>query len=686
MKNLLNGFSFYHKQLILVIGINVVSLAFISIFLYNNIIADYRDNLVNSMKSKATIIASTGKSALLFDDDASAESILNSLSESTTMNYAQIYRIDKTLFAEYKKNSHSVSAHYPQVSPGAHFNSNAVTVLYPIVSDGENIGYIVMSASLEGLREQNQRYARIILAVFICSAFFAYILNWRLQGKLMAPINRIIDVVSAVAKERTYHRRVDSNRSDELGILCDGINSMLDTIQKHESLQQENTEKLEGLVALRTEQLFQRANYDALTQLPNRHLLTDRLNHAIDHAERVNEMMALIFLDLDRFKVINDSLGHGVGDQLLIEISKRLSTFVRKADSVCRWGGDEFVILLEHVNDIEAIREKAEKIVGHFNRPIDIQGHQLHVTASMGVACFPADGRDSQTLLMHADISMYKAKEAGKGTYRFYQREMAAGTVHRIAKENQIRSAVNEGQFYLTFQPKVLASSGKLCGAEALIRWKHEGRVVSPADFLPIVEELGLMNQLTVWVINEVCRQNKLWQNEGLDIVPISVNVPGSYILLPNATEQILTALNSQGLDPKYMEVEITEDSFVSSTRRIIQNLKSLKSLGVAISIDDFGTGYSCMSYLRDLPVSIIKIDGSFVQSIGKSEANDGIVKSIITLGKSLGLNLVGEAAESENQVAVLRELGCDIIQGYYYSKPLDAHAMRDYLLSMRQP
>ncbi len=680
MTHYFKGFSFFQKQLLLSISINIFSLAVVSGFLYTKVINEYRQNLVDLMKSKVTIISSTTASSLLFDDEQAASTILSSLSESPITRYVQIYRLDMTLFAQYKREDKIAIYAFNQVNVGESFVDNNIYVRSPIMSYGEHIGHIVISADTKILQVQKKQYAKIVFIIFCCSSFLAYILTWRLQRKLMLPIRRAVKLVSFVAQGRQYDRRITVESSDELGILCNGINIMLDTIEAHENQQLKNTEKLENLVDLRTEQLFQRANYDALTQLPNRHLLADRLMHAIDHADRVGECMALMFLDLDRFKVINDSLGHSVGDQLLVKVAEILRDLVRKEDSVCRWGGDEFVILLEHIHTTDGIKNKAKKIIEKISNPIEIQGHQLHISTSIGIARYPQDGKDAVSLLKNADISMYRAKDTGQGVFCFYQSEMLDGTAHRIAMENEVRKAVKEELFHLVYQPQVVAVSGKLCGIEALIRWKKGNHVIPPCDFLPIVEVIGLMNQLTSWVVREACRQNKAWQREGLDIVPIAVNIPVSFILLPQSAEEIYQTLDLADLDPRYFEIEITEDSFVSSANKTIQTLKSLKEMGVRISIDDFGTGYSCMSYLRDLPISTIKIDGSFVQALGESEANDGIVKAIIMLGKSLGLHLVGEAAETEYQVNMLNKLGCDIIQGYYFSKPLDAALMREYL------
>lgn len=671
--------TYFRKQLLVVIGINFLSLAVVSTVLYTNFVSDHRDNLINAMTSKVSMLSVSGASALMFGDNYAAKEILASLSESSNTRFAQLFDANKESFAVYIRPGASIDIRSDALVLGEQFLNDTLYIYQRVEMDGELLGYILLSADTSELKSQQARYTRIVLIIFAFSLLFAYGLNWRLQSVMFAPINKLADLVSHVARKRQYHRRLELHQDDEIGSLVKGVNSMLDTIETHEKQLQDNSDRLESLVELRTEQLFQRANYDALTQLPNRHLLIDRLNHAIDNAEHEHSQMALMFLDLDRFKVINDSLGHSIGDQLLTQIAKKLHDLVNKTDSVCRWGGDEFVVLIEHLQNKESIQALAEKIIVGVSEPVDVSGHALHISPSIGIARFPLDGHDSMTLLKHADISMYRAKDQGRGTFCFFDSTMLDDSVQRLSMESQIRKAFENDEFKLVYQPQICLESNEICGNEALIRWKHNDKIVPPNEFLPVVDEIGLMNQLSEIVLRQSCEQNAIWQRLGYAPPPIAVNLPASFIIQPTCVQIIRDVLAASKLPAELLEIEITENTFVASTDKTIQTLKELKGMGIGIAIDDFGTGYSCMSYLRDLPVSKLKIDGSFIQQIGENETNDGIVTAIVTLGKSLKLRIVGECIETQTQNTLLKEMGCDVGQGYLHSRPLSAEKMAQY-------
>lgn len=672
--------SFFRKQLYVVIAVNFLSLAVAGGLLYTSFLDDYQDNLHDTMSSKLSMLSASSASSLLFDDSRSANNILASLSESPDTRFALIVDANARPFAQYRRGSLQIDIDVATLQPGHYYLQGNFYLYQPIELDGELLGYILLSADTAGLERQKHRYTRIIIVVFALSLLLAYTLNSRLQKRMIRPVNRLIELVDWVAKNRKYHRRMEHQQQDEIGRLMTGVNSMLDTIETHEKQLQDNSERLESLVALRTEQLFQRANYDALTQLPNRHLLIDRLNHGIDNADREKSSLALMFLDLDRFKVINDSLGHSVGDLLLVEVAKNLSKLVDKADSICRWGGDEFVVLVEHQHGRSGVELLAQQVLNQFIDPVNIAGHQLHVSTSIGIAMYPDDGADSMTLLKHADISMYQAKDKGPGQYCFFDNSMLNESVQRLSMESRVRHAIENQHFHLVYQPQICLSSNTLCGMEALIRWQDGDAFTPPNEFLPVVEEIGQMNALSDWVMREACRQAAQWQEDGCPSVPVAVNLTAGYFVQPNCVEKIEALLEEFGLPPKVLEIEITENTFVASTDSVFQTLQDIKELGVGIAIDDFGTGYSCMSYLRDLPVSKLKIDGTFVRQLGDNAVNDGIIEAIITLGRSLGMTLVAECIETEQHMQALRRLRCDMAQGYLFSKPLNPNAARAFM------
>lgn len=673
--------SFFKKQLLVATLVTSITLSLASLMLYGKFYTDYKAGLMSGLSAKEALVSETSRSALLFGDEEAAQSILNSLRAFPATRYAALLDNAFTPVAQFSRTDVRLDIDYQTLPAGNHFLERELYVFNPVMMDGEQIGHLIISADTSALSEQRNQYIWILLVVFILSLVVSFFLHWRLQYFLAAPMNKLVELVGYVARNRRYNKRLGNTGSDELGTLVTGVNSMLDTIEEHEKQLHAHSERLESLVALRTEQLFNRANYDALTQLPNRHLLVDRLNHGIDNAVRENSQMALMFLDLDRFKVINDTLGHTVGDELLVQVAQKLSSVVRKADSVCRWGGDEFVILLEHLHSKDDIVPLAEQILFSLSEPIEISGNQLHVSTSIGIARFPDDGKDSAALLKHADISMYRAKEQGPSQYCFFEANMLDGSVQRLSLEHKLRLALENKSFHLVYQPQVCADTGRVCGIEALIRWQDdELGLLNPVQFLPVAEDVGLMHSLSLWVLEEACTQNAHWQAQGGQKARVAVNLPASFIMHPNAVNQITDILDKTGLAPKYLEIEITENTFISNTDHAIKVLEQLRAMKINIAVDDFGTGYSSMSYLRDLPIGTLKIDGSFVRQLGDDEANDGIIQSIITLGKSLGLSLIAECVESKEQASKLRDMGCDMIQGYYYSKPLSAEKTLEFL------
>ena len=657
-----NRVSFFYKQLFAVMGINILPLLIMSGLLYSNFINDYQNNLIEDMNSKINLLAATSRSALIFNDNEAGNVLLSSLKKYKATRYVQIYNTDMELFAEYKRVGQIIDVPVEDYKNNAFFKNENVYLSQRIMMGDDYLGVIVLSADTKSLNVQKNNYLLISSSVLFASLIMAFILNWQLQKRLTAPILELINLVGYIAENKSYHKRLDTHRGDEIGELILGVNTMLDTIETHER------------------QLFQRANYDELTQLPNRHLLMERLSHGIHAAKRSKTEIALLFLDLDRFKIINDSLGHRIGDELLVQVAAKLSNTLRKSDSISRWGGDEFVILLENVEGVFHIEHIIKKIILELCRPMVVEDHLLHVSTSIGVARFPKDGKDSLSLLKHADISMYKAKEKGLGKHEYFERGMLNDSVQRLTMEMQVHKALENKDFFLVYQPQVAVDSECIVGFEALIRWNLNGRFVPPTEFLPVIEEVGLMYELSLWILAQACKQNKMWQRAGFSPVTVAVNLSASFIMHPDSVENIQSTLTDTGLAPKYLEIELTENTFINSRITAVSVLRTLQAIGINIAIDDFGTGYSCMSYLKDLPIGTLKIDGSFITGLGQSQANEGIVQSIITLGKSLDMMIVAECVETEQQRSILQSMQCDIIQGYLFSPPLIVDDAASYL------
>ncbi len=422
------------------------------------------------------------------------------------------------------------------------------------------------------------------------------------------------------------------------------------------------------------EKLDHLAYHDPLTDLPNRLLFEDRLQHAIKHAKRANGQVAIFFLDLDRFKNINDSLGHAIGDDLLIEVGKRLNRVVRQDDTVARLGGDEFAVVMEKAAKSEDAAVLAQKILAAFQAPIVVGEHQLHATVSIGISLFPVDGTDVPTLLKNTDASLFRAKEEGRNGFQFYTSELTTKVYERLELETALRSAVKENQLLAYYQPFVSLETGEIIGAEALLRWQHpELGLIQPDRFIPLAEDSGLIISIGAWILHQACGQAKRWLDDGYQMNKISVNVSGLQIQREEFEEVVSQALYSTGLDGKYLVLEITENVIMQKTEKVVETLTRLKRLGVQIAIDDFGTGYSSLSYLKELPIDKLKIDKSFVRDILEDSNDEAIANAVNALAQSLDLGVVAEGIETLAQEASLKAQGCLVGQGFLYSKPVTA-------------
>jgi diguanylate cyclase len=438
-----------------------------------------------------------------------------------------------------------------------------------------------------------------------------------------------------------------------------------------DSLERAVTDRTRGLEAA-NRQLRHLASHDALTGLPNRMLLDDRVAQAIAQANRQGHEFALLVVDLDRFKLINDSLGHRAGDDLLREVAQRLKSAVRAVDTTARLGGDEFVILVDGpVTRTEAVAI-GRRAIDVMRPAMRLLGIDVHISPSIGIAFYPADGATVDALLARADAAMYSAKERGRNNVRCYAEGMTTATRDRVRLESELHDALRSGQFELHYQPKVDTTSGRINSAEALIRWRHPQRgLVSPKEFIPVAEEGGLLDAIGEWVLFEACRQAKAWQQEGLRPMRVAVNLAPSQFRLANLVEQIRKALEAAQLDPQYLEVELTESAVMSDAEESIVILESISRMGVLVSVDDFGTGYSSMSYLRRFPIDKLKIDRCFVTEMTRRPEDASIVRAIISLAHSLHLKVIAEGVETPEQLALLTELGCDQYQGFFFSPAL---------------
>jgi len=424
------------------------------------------------------------------------------------------------------------------------------------------------------------------------------------------------------------------------------------------------------------------AFHDDLTSLPNRLMLNQRLDQALSRHRRAGTQLAILFMDLDRFKVINDSLGHEVGDVLLRQVADRLRAQSREGDTIARMGGDEFVVLVENQASLSDISACARRLVDQLSAPYLLGQKACHVTLSIGISVYPSDGNDSQELLKAADVAMYRAKEMGRNNYQYYLPSMNVHTLERLELESDLSHALERGEFLLHYQPRVEMATGLITGTEALLRWKHPQRgLVSPLDFIPLAEETGLIVPIGEWVLATACAQNRAWQDQGPTKLSVAVNLSARQFADPMLLPKLTRIIHASGMDPSSLELEITESAAMSHGECTVAVLENLKSMGVQIAIDDFGTGYSSLAYLKRFPIDTLKVDRSFIRDIPSDSGGMKITRAIIAMAHGLKLNVVAEGVETADQLKFLRSQRCDAVQGYFLYRPLPvdevAHALR---------
>jgi len=423
---------------------------------------------------------------------------------------------------------------------------------------------------------------------------------------------------------------------------------------------------------LNEERIRYLATHDGLTSLPNRFLFNEILTNAIQAARRYNRKFALMFIDLDRFKLINDTLGHDAGDTMLMEMSIRLAQCLRASDVVARLGGDEFVMLIHHVEEENYVAKVAAKILSAITRPIMLREQECRMTASIGICLYPANAQDEQSLMNNADVAMYRAKAEGRDNFQFYSEDLKSQSQERLALETSLRRAVERDQFFLHYQPKLDLGTNNITGVEALLRWQHPDLgVISPLRFIPLAEETGLIVPIGKWVLHTACAQNVAWQRGGFPPLCMSVNLSARQFADEFLLDDIAAALRESGMAPALLELELTESMMIQNPERAARLLIAIKAMGVRLAIDDFGTGYSSLAQLKNFPIDTLKVDRSFIRDIPHDAEDEAMTRAIISMGKTLGLTVVAEGVETQEQETFLRDHGCDEIQGFYFSRPL---------------
>jgi len=632
--------------------------------------------------SLADMIGKNTASALVFNDPKAAQETIRPLTAKSSILAAYVIDKDGRLFARHlapnpghadlpleglsdSASPAEVAEAVEQVKRGAYkssFISGYASVVKPIRLDNEQVGSVVIHANATGFLHR-LRWTILVALAFMAATFLAaYLFSARLQQMVSVPLLNLLDTMKEISASKNFALRVAKPSSDEIGLLYDGFNEMLCEIEERNQILRQRQAHLQQL-----------AHYDPLTRLPNRTLFYDRLGQALFYADRAREAVAVIFIDLDHFKDINDTLGHRTGDLLLIEVASRLSTVVRSCDTVARLGGDEFTLFCQNIANADNAAVVGQKLVSLFATPFQLGASDIHVTASVGVTLFPNDGKTVDELLMNADIAMYHAKGCGKNVFALFDKKMNEHASERVTLLADLRQAVEQSEFLLHYQPKVDLLTGKVTSVEALVRWMHPRLgLLAPDKFIRLAEESGMIVELTEWVMRTACLQARAWQDANLPI-RVAVNLSPYHFQRQDVKQAICSVLGATALDPSLLEIEITESALMQNDEYTCRVLGELREMGITISVDDFGTGYSSLSYLHRFPIHTLKIDRTFILNMMKSAEDQAIVTAIIAMAKSLKMQIVAEGVETVDQLETLKDQGCHEIQGFLVSRPVNA-------------
>jgi diguanylate cyclase (GGDEF)-like protein len=630
-----------------------------------------KESLISNMTSITKITSGNIQAAVMFKNATDADRILSEFKSEPRIVNAGIYLYDNTLFSEYNATNERLPStfEYRNNELTYEFKNGKLHIYQPVSIQGEGnvIGSLYIISSLDLIYSQIRDNIIITFLIILLALLLAVILTAKTQRMISEPILSLSNTTKKIKNEKDYSIRVDHDEFLEIEELSDGFNAMLEEIQSRD----ENLQRL--------------ATYDELTNIPNRNYFIDLLNQAITRGNRKSQRHAVLFMDLDRFKNINDSLGHSKGDELLIKVAKRLNIIIRGDDIVARFGGDEFTFLLRDLPSSNQAAEVADRILEVLNEPFDMDNHNVVVVPSIGIVLFPDNGNTPEELLKNADTAMYRAKNSGGNKYLFFTDNMNKEAQLHQELEEALRNAIYNHEFILHYQPKFDLHSGKSLGMEALARWNRPNNgLVAPNLFIPIAEETGLIIPMGKQILDQAISQTKVLIDKHIFDGKLAVNISARQFEDKDLLNNIKSLLEKHNLSPENLEIELTEAAVMNETEDAISTLKEIRDAGISIAMDDFGTGYSSLSYLKKFPLNTLKIDMSFIRDMDQSEENKSIVKSIIDLSHILKLNVVAEGIETEEQAKILTDMGCDVAQGYYFSKPLDFNKISEFFGSSK--
>lgn len=658
------------------IGMLVVGIGF-----YNS----SKNAMIADSISQARLLAYHAEIALKSDDPKDILDVLGRLVMDNQSNAAIFDAIGQKLAVRDSNSTNYISEVEYKSANQIDWGSHNLYVWETIGSDYNYLGVVYLKVSKGIFEAKVRNYALLNLVILALLSLVIYLVAFRVQKTISQRLIKLDQISRKVGKSGNYSIRVPGYGDDEIGSLARSFNLMLETIeenQKERDLANEALHLNRNRLELAVKDLQHLANYDSLTQLPNRALCMDRIKYALKSASRANTMVAVLFLDLDHFKDVNDSLGHAVGDQLLKSTSQRLLKRIRSEDTLARLGGDEFVIILNHIKDSDNVIDIVETIVTSFETPFKLSNYQINTTVSIGICMYPDDGGDVDSLMKAADAAMYKAKELGRNTYEFYQSDLNKLAVRRHQLANELRAAIGHGEIDLAFQPQFNIPKNKVIGAEVLVRWNSPvlGQI-SPAEFIPIAENTGLIKEISDWVMENACKVIAKCLKQKLDI-RLAVNLSAMQFKQADLASQIAKTLSKYQVPAKCLELEITESMLMRDVNKAISVLEKFKQMQIRIAIDDFGTGYSSLAYLRRFPLDALKIDHSFIKELVTNSDDSAITLAIISMAKSLRLEVIAEGVETQQQLDFLKQNNCDDIQGYYFSKPLPA---KEFIAFLKQ-
>ena len=618
-----------------------------------------RGSLDAHLSTLADVVGKNSTAALNFRDQAAAIEVLGALRAEPSLVTACLYDSSNSLFAQYERDSrtHTCPKDRKEVlAPSRDFPS----VTRSVSHRDEFLGSVVLISDVQELKRRRKLLLLsagilLVLALSIGGAF-----GLLLRRKILKPISDLFLAMKRVQVERAYSARVSVSGSDEIAHLGIGFNAMLSELERREA------EKIEVAA-----QLELQAHTDALTGLPNRRLFGERLALTLAAADRGLLTVAMLYIDLDGFKLVNDSLGHLIGDSLLIEVAARFSARVRKSDTLARLGGDEFTVILSNLHDEEEAMLVGKTLLDTLAQPFDIEGHLLTISASIGISIYPANAHDDSELMQQADGAMYAAKRNGKNQAMYFTPDLGIQVRERLNLENQLRYALAQGDIHLVYQPEFDVLSGRLVRFEALARWNHATLgAIAPDKFIPVAEESGLIIPMGAYILEQACIEAMKWQPLASYPIQVAVNVSSIQFRRITFLDEVADILQRTGLRPDLLQLELTESVMIDGISSTATKMEQLKDLGVSFAIDDFGTGYSCLSYLPSLPFDALKIDRSFVKTCHSSSEGRILVQSLITLAQNIGLRVIVEGVESTDQLAVIKSLGGNEVQGYLLGRP----------------